>query len=118
MHSNGPEDFIPVRMSGLQLAIALVSELTGTQGGRLLAVSNAGRSRWIPYPGSDCLPEFVSVFRLQNQNTRGKLPTCHLTNAQENTTAVTNHNACVVPFLGGSRDETWGFVHARQLVSH
>lgn len=43
MHSNGPEDFIPVRTSrhphgGLQLATALVSELIGTQGGRLLAV--------------------------------------------------------------------------------
>lgn len=102
---------------GLQLVTVLVSELTGAQGGRLLAVSNAGRSRWIPYPGSDGLPEFVLVFRLHNKNTRGKLPTCHLIDAQANTTAVTNH-ACGVPFIGGSRDGTWGFAHARQLVSH
>lgn len=109
-----------MRMSGhphgdLQLA-------TAAQGNRLLAVPNAvrtaGRSCWIPYPGSDCLPEFVSVFRLHNRNTRGKLPTRHLTDAQANTTTVTNHNACVVLFIGGSRDGTWGFVHGRQLVSH
>lgn len=71
MHSNRPEDFRPMRMSGhphggLRLATALVSELTAAQGDRLLAVPSAGRSRWIPYPGSDCLPEFVSVFRLHN----------------------------------------------------